>query len=358
MQMGSNNTIASSYCSVVNNEKIDAIIEAAAELKSIVEDDAEFEKIGEKYSPKLQRDLNQGAFEPIDFNEQKHKLDYHTLGNIVVGTKSIYGNYLVKVEGSAIKIGKSCILTSAHVLYSSGYQDIHQEGANNFNKLTFKIGSGVDVKEYNALVFFEMTKEGVDYTVESKTETIVVDGKKVQKDIKRRIFKSHSDLVLLRLDGHSDFYYKKTLVVNPAKLFLGIDEEVGRKISCHGSPSHMTSQKYGECKGVDFKWKQENARIFREDENGVNGVYTNLASSEGMSGGPCYLNDESDKVFGIVAGGYGTDWDGAFKLPRLKFDKNNYRNGNVRYIGLLHILDQRLKAELGYGLDSISENCR
>lgn len=125
----------------------------------------------------------------------------------------------------------------------------------------------------------------------------------------------------------------------------------------------MTSQKFGSCKGSDFKWKQENARVFADDVDAEHGVYTNAVTSEGMSGGPCYLNESSDKekskkIFGIVANGYGADSEGNLKMPRLKFDKNNYRSGNVRYIGLLHVLDQRLKTELGYGLDKISENCK
>ncbi len=262
----------SNACNVVDNEDLNAVIEAAAEVKAMVENDEDYLKIGNKFSSKAQKGINAAALEPINFNEEKHRLDYYTLGNIQVETKDIDGSSGV-ATGSAIKIGKSCVLTTAHTLYGSGYQEMQSSNKGKFNNsIKFQVGSGKDAKEHKASVFFQMTKEGVDFKTENYKEITNVNGKQVERIIKKRVFNGHNDLVLLKLDHHSDNYFKKTSVVNPTSLFNGVNEEIGKKISCHGSPIHMTSQTYGSCKGSEFKWKQENARVFAYDVSTNHGV--------------------------------------------------------------------------------------
>ncbi len=347
---------ASSACSIVENEDLSAVIEAAAEVKAMVESDSDYLKIGRKFSPKAQKEINSAALEPIDFNEDKHKLDYYTLGNIEVETKDVNGSRGI-ATGSAIKIGKSCVLTTAHTLYESGYQEMQSSNKGEFTgNIVFIVGSGNDAKRHKASVFFQMTKEGVDFKIINYKETRVADG--FERIVKKRVFPGHHDLIILRLENYSDQYFKRILVVNPKKLFNGVNEDTGIKISCHGSPIHMTSQTYSSCKGSDFKWKQENARVFADDARSLNGVYTNAVASEGMSGGPCYLSSEPGQVFGLLSSGRMRDHKNNLELPDIKFDKQNYISGNVRYVGLLHVLDERLKAELGYGLDKIPENCK
>lgn len=347
---------ASSVCSIVDNEDLSAVIEAAAEVKAMVESDSDYLKIERKFSPKVQKEINAAALEPINFNEEKHTLDYYTLGNIEVETKDVNGSRGI-ATGSAIKIGKSCVLTTAHTLYDSGYQEMQSSNQGEFKgNVAFVIGSGKDAKKLKASVFFQMTKESIDFKTENYRKITIADG--TERLVRKRKFYGHHDLILLRLENYSDQYFKKTLVINPKKLFNGVDEEVGKKISCHGSPIHMTSKTYSSCKGTDFKWKQENARVFADDTIRKHGVYTNAVASEGMSGGPCYLNDNPEKVFALISNMYGRDHENNLELPDIKFDTHNYKSGNVRYVGLLHVLDERLKAELGYGLDKISENCK
>lgn len=349
---------ASSICSIVDNEDLSALIEAAAEVKAMVEKDDDYLKIGDKFSSKAQKGINSAALEPINFSEEKHRLDYHTLGNIEVETKDVDGSRGF-FTGSAIKIGKRCVLTTAHSLYASGFQEMQSSNQGEFiGNIAFAIGSGKDTKRHKASVFFQMTKEGIDFKREEYKEVANIDGKLIEKIIRKRVFKGHHDMILLRLENYSDQYFKKTFPVNPKKLFKGVDEEVGKKISCHGSPVHMTSRTYGSCKGSDFKWKQENARVFADDTISKHGVYTNAVTSEGMSGGPCYLNDNPEKVFALISNAYARDHKNNLKLPNVKFNTFNYESGNVRYVGMLHVLDERLKAELGYGLDKISENCK
>lgn len=347
---------ASSACSIVDNEDLSAVIEAAAEVKAMVSSDSDYLKIGRKFSPKAQKEINSAALEPIDFSDEKHRLDYYTLGNVEVETKDVDGSRGV-ATGSAIKIGKSCVLTTAHTLYSSGYQEMQSSNKGEFTgNILFIVGSGNDAKRHKASVFFQMTKEGVDFKAENYREIRVADG--FERIIRKRNFPGHHDLVLLRLENYGDQYFKNTFVVNPIKFFKGVDEELGVKVSCHGSPIHMTSKIFGSCKGSDFKWKQENARVFADDHSSKYGVYTNAVTSEGMSGGPCYLNESPNKVFGLVVNGQLRDHKGNLKYPDIKFNTHNYKSGDVRYIGLLHVLNERLKAELGYGLDNIPENCR
>jgi hypothetical protein len=346
----------SNACEIAGNEVLSSIIEAAAEVKAMVENDNDYLKIGNKFSSKSQEGINAAALEPINFNEEKHRLDYYTLGNIEFIGKDKYGSSGLAL-GSAIKVGKSCVLTTAHTFYDSGFQEMQSSNQGEFKgNIAFVIGSGKDAKKHKASVYFQMTKEGIDFKTENYREITVADG--TERLVRKRNFYGHHDLILLRLENYSDQYFKKTLVINPKKLFNGVDEEVGKKISCHGSPVHMTSQTYGSCKGSDLKWKQENARVFADDINSASGVYTNTVTSEGMSGGPCYLNENSEYVFGLVSGGYIRTHKGELKFPEIKFNTHNYQSGNVRYIGLLHVLDERLKAELGYGLDKISENCK
>lgn len=347
---------ASSVCSIVDNEDLSAVIEAAAEVKAMVESDSDYLKIGRKFSSKAQKEINAAALEPINFDEEKHRLDYYTLGNVEVETKDVDGSRGIGT-GSAIKIGKSCVLTTAHTLYGSGYQEMQSSNKGEFTgNIVFIVGSGNDAKRHKASVFFQMAKEGVDFKTENYREIRVPDG--FERIVRKRNFPGHHDLILLRLENYSDQYFKKTLAVNPIDFFKGVNEEIGKKISCHGSPINMTSRTYGSCKGSDLKWKQENARVFADDPISKNGVYTNAVTSEGMSGGPCYLNEYPNKVFGLVANGRLRDNKGNLKYPDIKFNTYNYLSGDVRYIGLLHVLNERLKAELGYGLDKISEHCR
>ncbi len=94
------------------------------------------------------------------------------------------------------------------------------------NSIKFQVGSGKDAKEHKASVFFQMTKEGVDFKTENYKEITNVNGKQVERIIKKRVFNGHNDLVLLKLDHHSDNYFKKTSVVNPTSLFNGVNEEL------------------------------------------------------------------------------------------------------------------------------------
>lgn len=347
---------SSNACDIAGID-IRELIENADEVSKFVENDEDYKNIGDLPADE-QEYYSSLAMKPIDFNSEDHK----TLGDVKVETVGNDGLSKGISFGSGVKIGRSCVLTAAHVLYGSGYQKISSEHNAKFDgKIYFILGSGNNKKIIDASVFFKMTSPNIDfYSIETK-KIAVVKGKKITNSKKIRIFYGHSDLVILKLDNASDDNYKKIAAIKPEELFSdkNYDIEAGRKVFCQGSPTHV-----GElliktsCKASDFKWEQKNARIFSDDDITTRrGVLSNLASSEGMSGGPCYLNDKPGYVFGVVVNGP-AKYHGKTPMPLIKFNNKNFVAGNASSIGLLHKLDQRLKAELGYGLDKISENCK
>jgi len=208
-------------------------------------------------------------------------------------------------------------------------------------KISFVRGSGQEKQEIPATVFFQMTKSE-DYRI--------VDEK--------RQFKAASDIVILSLN-EADNYFKPVTIISPGDLLKNVDHRVGRKITCMGSPSHMTQKKYGNCKGDDFKWKQENTRIFSKDlTRDESGIVTNLAASPGMSGGVCYLAEDSGKIIGISVNGYIKDSKGNLTMPNINFQSTDTSEKNQRHIAPFDVLDKRMKAELGYGLKDLDKHCK
>lgn len=324
-------------CDGISEPAIQKVIAAAKSIEDFYVEDSEYRSNTSEISIDTQKKMSAASMVPINFSEQKHKLDYYSLGNITYKTKMNGQDY--NISGSAVKIGKRCVLTSAHTLYGNLSQSISPNNNGQFDKqITFTRGNNDASNTFNASVFFQMTTSS-DYKIENN----------------KRVFKGHNDLVILKLDRGDD-YYKKVKVVSPEEIQNGMDIEVGKKISCHGSPSYQVNKKYGSCKGSDFRWKQENARIF-EDDVYESGLITNLASTPGMSGGPCYMNESPDNVFAVVSNGFhGSDLAHPI-MPNVKFEGQNYATGDARYLSLLHVLDKRMKSELGYGLDQITDKC-
>lgn len=328
-------------CEGIGSEAMQALVASAKSMKKYVVGDANFSKIRATVPVKIQKKLNEAGMEPIDFSDPKHHLDYQVLGDIEVDTFDDKGNKGTAI-GSAVKIGKSCIITSAHTLYQSMKQEMSEDNQGSFDKtIKFNRGHGKDAKSFTASVFFQMTKPGIDY--------VAKEGK--------RLFHGHNDLVVLKLNNHSDNYFRKISVMKPEQVVNNSNPQLGKEMMCQGSPYYKTSKTYGSCKGSDYRWKQENARVFEDDlSDEKGGMSTNVASGPGMSGGPCYLNDNPNEVFALVSNGFhGTETSPT--LPNLEFG-GNYAGGNARYVSLFHVLDERMKSELGYGLDEISEKCK
>lgn len=350
--VASNNSNA---CNLAQDKELRKLSEMADEVTKLVENDEDYKNIGDLPADQ-QEHYSSLAMKPIDFKDNK------TLGDIKVETLGNDGLSRGISSGSGVKIGRSCVLTTAHVLYGSGYQEISSEHNGKFNgKIKFILGTGENKRTMDASVFFQMTTPNVDYYTKETKKTFIIKGKKVVKTIKERIFYGHNDPIILKLDNGADDNYRKVDVVTPEELFsdASFDIEVGRKISCQGSPTHVAELlKKTSCKASDIKWEQNNARIFSDDDITTrNGIISNVASSEGMSGGPCYLNDNPDYVFGVVANGHTKDSNGKTLMPLIKFKDKNFAAGNASHIGLLHKLDERLKEKLHYGLKDIAEKC-
>lgn len=322
-----------------NNEAIRRVILLADEVESLLGDDSRYESISSDYKPKIQKIKASRAMKPINPTNQDGQIEYNTVGNVVISSSN--GGQLR--IGSGFKIGKSCVITSAHVLFESLDVSVNDRDYNEFNgKIKFERGGNSGLGSVNAKVFFKMTNEKEDF--ELKT----LNGNK-----QVRAFKGHNDLVILKLEKADDNF--KKIAVRDPKSFSSINPNIGEKISCQGSPSHAVDKTYGNCSGAEFLWEQKNARIF--DNHQKYGLSTNLASSAGMSGGSCLLNNKPEEVFAVVSSGFSEAINGKYIMPNLKFSEGNIENGAARYLSLFHILDKRMKKELGYGLDKIADNC-
>lgn len=334
-------TVNAQSCKGLDEPEIKEVIAAARELAEFVEDDEKFPAIKDMSSADQKAANAQAAMQPIDFTEKKHRIDRYALGDLVIESNVQGGTQ--RNQGSAYKISRSCIVTAAHVLYPTTNQEMSDKNKAGYNgKITFERGIGPEKEEIPASVFFQMTKPH-DYLL-VKNE---------------RQFKGNSDIVVLRLNNYQDNYFKKIKVVSPEQLLINVDPKVGRKIICMGSPSHMTQKSYGACNGTDFKWKQENARIFSKDITILeSGVVTNSAFSPGMSGGVCFLAEDFNQVVGLAVNGYLLDRYGELAMPNINLESTDNVNKNVRHIATFNKLNERMKSELGYGIQDLDRHCK
>lgn len=329
----------SKACKGFQEPEVKDVVASAQELSDFVSDDANFTSLKEMSSEDQKQTNLKQAMQPVDFSTKQHEIDAMAMGDLMVESNTSRG--VETARGSAYKIGKSCIVTASHVLYGSADQEMSDTNRAKYNGKIKFVRAG-DKKEMNASVFFQMTKKD-DYKV--------IDG--------NRHFKGHSDIVILKLDNYSDNNYKKVKVTNSSELLKNVNPAIGKKITCMGSPSHMTEKNFGSCKGSDFQWKQENARIFKEDESKRNlGIITNAAFSPGMSGGACFLAENTNELIGIAVNGYMTNNQNELVMPDVEFSNGAYTSKNARHIATFHQLDQRMRNELGFGLDQLNNFCK
>jgi len=333
-------------CKGLQEEAMQNLIAAARELSDFVDDDNNFLSLWEmSYEDQRKTNFEQGM-QPIDFSQPQHRIDKFALGDVFVELHGKNGTEYAR--GSGYKISRRCVVTAAHVLYPYPAQKISADNKGKYSgKIRFVVGEGKEKKESEATVFFQMTKKGDfpaedypkgDYWIDTLFDQIKFSG--------------HSDVIILKLSDMSDDFYKSVKVVTPDQLFKGIDPSIGRKIVCMGSPSHMTSRNFGNCKGSEFKWKQVNARIFQEDDRKRRpGVVTNAAISPGISGGACFLAEDTSQLIGIPVNALNAR--NANVMPHIVF-----RGSGAAWIATFHRLDARMKSELGYGLDELDKYCK
>lgn len=328
------------YCKGLDEPEIKEVIAAARELAEFVEDDEKFPAIKNMSSANQKAANAQAAMQPIDFTEEKHRIDRYALGEVVIESK--VKGVTQKLQGSAYKVSRSCIVTAAHVLYPTTNQEMSKENKAAYNgKITFVRGTGPEKEEIPASVFFQMTKPQ-DYLLVNN----------------ERHFKARSDITILRLDKYSDNYFKPIRIFTTEDLLKNIDYRVGKKITCIGSPSHMTLRVFGGCKGSEFKWKQENARIFQKDITRFEmGIVSNLFASPGMSGGVCYLASNPNEIIGVGVNGFILDDNGNLSIPNINFQSTDTINFHVRHIAIFDLIDLRMREELGYGIMDLDEHC-
>lgn len=334
-------TVNAQSCKGLDEPEIKEVIAAARELAEFVEDDEKFPAIKNMSSADQKAANAQAAMQPIDFTEEKHRIDRYALGEVVIESNVNGGTQ--RLRGSAYKISRSCIVTAAHVLYPTTKQEMSEKNKAAYNgTIKFIRGNGTEKIENYAAIYFQMTKN-YDYTLLRGA----------------RLFKGNSDIVILKLYNYHDNYFKAAKVHSPEELLKNVVPEVGRKVTCMGSPSHMTQKTYGNCSGSDFKWKQDNARIFSKDISLMeNGIVTNAALSPGMSGGACYLAEEPNQVIGLGVNGHNYDENRRLAMPNINLESKDSINMNVRHIATFDKLDERMKSELGYRIHDLDKYCK
>lgn len=146
-------TVNAQSCKGLDEPEIKEVIAAARELAEFVEDDEKFPAIKDMSSADQKAANAQAAMQPIDFTEEKHRIDRYALGDVVIEMNVTGG--IQRNQGSAYKISRSCIVTAAHVLYPTTNQEMSAENKAVYNgKIKFVRGSGAEKMETSASVFF------------------------------------------------------------------------------------------------------------------------------------------------------------------------------------------------------------
>lgn len=338
---------AASDCGGFESPDIQQLIKTSMSLAHYMTDEGH--KNMRKFPSEQQKKVGPARMIPID--PAKGVSDYRTTGKIKIlsPTGEDVGH------GTGFKISGSCVLTSAHLLYNQKHAEVKENGRNIYrNSIQFIWNDSSTVRD--AEIFYQMTEEGIDFKYK--------DGKPE--------FNADSDLVVLRLRSsvdskkyYSDPYYEKLNILSPAEIIEGMNFELGRRIRCVGLPYYKISKSYGSCKGSDFLWQHDDARVFEWDKLQGLGTASNVASGSGMSGGHCSLKDvptgKIGQVFAVVQGGWDVwGFDRAHNplMPDVYFRDREYINGNATHLSLLHVLNQRMTQELGFGLGQIVQKCK
>ena len=334
-------------CSGLNEPEIKALIDDSNSLEKFLTD-AKFPKMVQ-VSKEDQKSMSAARMIPLSQNDENYSSDYQTTGRVEISSPN--GDEIG--YGTGFKISGSCVMVSAHVLYNQFHPQVEQNGKKVYkNKVKFVRGLGGKKQVQDAEIFFQMTEQGTDFNYDE-------NGKPK--------FYGDNDLIILRLKNpnkangyHSDPYYKNLKVLSPAQVVKGMNTDLGKQIRCVGLPYYKTSKEYGSCKGSDFLWHQDNARVFEQNlSQGKLGMASNVAAGPGMSGGHCALKDSKsadNSVFAVVANGFMGNLNSP-TMPDVNFE-GDYAGGSARYLSLLNVLDRRMTKELGFGLDKIKEKCK
>jgi hypothetical protein len=266
------------------NTSAQELILASEKLDKYFNDDENFFEYtrGEfKKSIKQQKIDNAARLVPYDRAQNSNFLNFAS-GRVQVRIDGVDGAY----EGSAQKISRCHIVTSAHIVYGDTRAKLD---ASNI-RIGFFSGQSCDpLKAYTfstpALVHFKMTDKS-DFRVEGA----------------ERRFHTSTDLVILKLkefDALDARYFK----INTTRLNAN---EGGVKIDCWGFPGFRKKQQLGAYTGGHYLWRQKDARIFGFTEK--YGYVSNVVGAHGMSGGGCSIarkGKSESELIAIIAGGYG-----------------------------------------------------
>ena len=339
------------------------------------------------------------AIRPIDFSKEKNYNEVlRSFGLLQVEIDN--EGKRKTVQGSSFKIGKSCVMTDAHVLfpYANLQDDAKKDPSTDVLKSPYKItfkrnhlteeqASALGVrKEINGKVLFAMLeghdsekfqkikkqlKDNVyndhwDYEVNTNfVEWDTVEGNRVKRVTQTRKWQGESEPAIVKLEqgdeGSLNLEVFDTNTISEEKNPYGLEME------CIGVQETKMERKFGSCTGNQLVWKTTAAFVLK-NRKFESGTPTNAPFERGFSGGACFLKDKdgsvSEKVFALPVNGLLFKENGDYKYPNMKFEKGFYASQNSRYIGTFVRLDKRLKkltkanGKKYSGLvDYVKENC-
>lgn len=245
--------------------------------------------------------------------------------------------------GSAQKISRCHVITSAHLLYANG--DFPVESGN--YSLVFRTGQTCNAgqpfeNEVKVSLFFKMidAKQG-DFDCKSENNT---------HPCQRRLFRGSSDLVILRLDSfdkndHSYFH----LDTSTPSLTEG-----GQRINCWGFTASIGLDNITQDQSRMYLWTQKDARMYGDNiGKSFDGVLTNAVARKGMSGGGCADSSNPRMLVGLYANDNKSGGDAAIYI-----DPNNVFSHHPNYLAPFHKLAERYaKATGGKRLSELDSQC-
>ncbi len=276
--------LASNSC--FDTQAVKELIAASEEINECFEKDVNNCKI-DKMTVEEQRELNSQRLIPQDRTQNALMND---------ATGKVTAAFVKGVSaGTAQKISRCHIITSAHLLYkktdiavdSLDYPSLADSAQFDIN---FHSGQTCDSrvfeKKSGAQVFFKMTNEGKDFSCDLRDN----NGKCLE-----RHFNGKSDLVILKLKDYDktdkNFFKLKTSPMNIS--------DAGDRVNCWGYPGYNNQIKLPKALSDKLLWAQKDAKIFKGSYD--RGILTNAIAYPGMSGGGCVASSNPQELVGVFA---------------------------------------------------------
>lgn len=329
---------ASNSC--FNTQELKDLIAASEEIDDCFSDDNSDCNINyiNHMTPEQQRSVNSKRLVPFD----------RTKNNLMNGaTGKVTAEFVNGVgSGSAQKISRCHIITSAHLLYGKTENQVDSqdfpslEDSEQFD-INFHSGQTCDQKIFDkkvgAQVFFKMTDAGKDFICDRANNS--------GKCIERRFF-GQSDLVILKLKDYNkndkNFFKLKT---TPLAI-----SHTGNRVNCWGYPVYNNQINLAKSVSDKVLWYQKDAKILNGNDS--RGVLTNAIAYPGMSGGGCISSSNPQELVGVFAAKNSATGHSAIEISEKNADERS-----ANFLSSFQNLAQRYKKATNKDIADLDKEC-